>query len=134
MPKIEVSNGELLDKYAILHIKSERISDKDKVVNVINEIKALNYEVCMLMTNSSTDDALDILYLELIAINEQLWDVEDILRSCECDGIESDDEVEEFVEHARSVYKLNDKRASIKKEINVLTKSTLVEEKSYEEY
>jgi hypothetical protein len=134
MPKVEVSNGELLDKCAILHIKSERIPDKDKLVNVRNEIEALSYEVDMLMTHNPTDAALDILYLQLVAINEQLWDVEDILRSCECDGIESDDEVEEFVEHARSVYKLNDERARIKREINILTESTLVEEKSYEEY
>jgi len=134
MPKIEVSNGELLDKYAILYIKSKRISDKDKLVNIQNEILALDYHVDMTMSDCQHDAQLDILYSQLVSTNEQLWDVEDILRTYERTGFDGKDDMGDFIRQARNVYKLNDERSKIKKEINILTGSKLVEEKSYEEY
>ena len=134
MPKIEVSNGELLDKYAILYIKSKRISDKDKLVNIQNEILALDYHVDMTMSDCQHDAQLDILYSQLVSTNERLWDVEDILRTYERTGFDGKDDMGDFIRQARNVYKLNDERSKIKKEINILTGSKLVEEKSYEEY
>jgi len=118
--KIEVSNGEIVDKYTILVIKNKRIKDEDKLRNINKELKSLERS----LKNISYDPA-DL--LDLISINEQLWDVEDKLRDMESDNTFD----ERFIELARSVYKLNDKRADIKKSINIYTGSLLVEEKSY---
>jgi predicted RNA-binding protein with EMAP domain len=118
--KIEVSNGEIVDKYTILVIKSERINDKDKLRNINKELKSL--ERTLRKMQFSPADLMD-----LISINDQLWIVEDKLREMESDNTFD----ERFIDLARSVYKLNDYRAEIKKRINISTGSLLVEEKSY---
>ena len=126
--KIEVSNGELLDKISILELKLLRIEDEEKLVNVRNEFETLNPLVVELFENHDSD--LQNHYLELAKINGQLWDIEDWIRDCEREKRFD----KEFVELARSVYITNDKRSEVKKLINILTGSGLVEEKSYKDY
>ena len=118
--KIEVSNGEIVDKYTILVIKSERIKDDDKLRNVNKELKSL--ERALKKISFSTTDLM-----ELLRVNKKLWEVEDSLREKEAGKYFNN----QFIDLARSVYKLNDKRADIKKRINISTGSLLVEEKSY---
>lgn len=124
--KIEVSNGEILDKFSILMIKSFRIEDEDKIRNIQKEIE----ELLPIVDKLTEEDEVYSKYLELIKVNEELWEVEDAIRELE----RGQDFGERFVELARLVYFTNDKRAWIKKEINSLTGSDLVEEKSYKEY
>ena len=128
--KIEVANGEIIDKHTILVIKSERISDVKKLADIHREIDALAEGVKFVY--NSIDDASSVhdLALKLKAINEQLWDVEDELRVFES----KQDFGEGFVNKARSVYFLNDERAALKRAVNVLTGSTIVEAKSYVDY
>ena len=126
--KIEISNGELLDKISILELKMLNITDKDKLVNINNEFNELNPFVHDLFDKYGPE--IQELYLNLSKINGQLWTIEDDIRECE----RSKDFSEKFVELARSVYITNDKRCDVKKEINILTESGLVEEKSYEKY
>ena len=126
--KVEISIGELLDKISILEIKLLNIKDKEKINNVYKELKALNPRFQDLTDEYGTK--LKNLYIKLSSINKSLWDIEDAIREKEADE-EFD---EEFVELARSVYITNDQRAAVKKEINLLTKSELVEEKSYSYY
>ena len=118
--QIEVSNGEIVDKFTILFIKKYKITDESKLKNINNEIDALGK--AMYLINPDVETCLN-----LKKINESLWDVEDELRLCEQQERFDD----YFITLARSVYKLNDERASIKKLINLSTGSTLVEEKSY---
>ena len=125
---VEISNGELLDKISILELKMLKIEDELKLANVHEEFETLNPLVCELFENY--DSELGELYLELAKINGQLWDIEDWIRDCEREKRFD----KEFVELARSVYITNDKRCELKKEINIYTKSGLVEEKSYKEY
>jgi len=125
---VEISNGELLDKISILELKMLKIEDELKLANVHEEFETLNPLVCELFENY--DSELGELYLELAKINGQLWDIEDWIRDCEREKRFD----KEFVELARSVYITNDKRCELKKEINIFTKSGLVEEKSYKEY
>jgi len=123
--KIEVSNGEILDKLTILHLKLAFISDKKKLVNVRKEADELN-PIATDMFQEYGKDLRD-LYEELAEINYKLWYIEDWVRDFErreCFG-------EDFVEIARSVYITNDKRSEVKKKINILTNSNLVEEKSH---
>lgn len=123
--KIEVSNGEILDKLTILHLKLAFISDKKKLVNVRKEADELN-PIATDMFQEYGKDLRD-LYEELAEINYKLWYIEDWIRDFEkreCFG-------EDFVEIARSVYITNDKRSAVKKKINILTNSNLVEEKSH---
>ena len=123
--KIEVSNGEILDKLTILHLKLAFISDKKKLVNVRKEADELN-PIATDMFQEYGKDLRD-LYEELAEINYKLWYIEDWVRDFErreCFG-------EDFVEVARSVYITNDKRSEVKKKINILTNSNLVEEKSH---
>ncbi len=123
----EVSAGELLDKISILEIKSRRIQNPDKLINIGKELAALKQvETEHELTKSSEAQSLVI---ELRAINEGLWDTEDALRDCERQA----DFGDRFVELARSVYLLNDKRSDAKRRINRLLGSTIVEEKSYGE-
>jgi hypothetical protein len=118
--KIEVSNGEIVDKQTILIIKKTEITDESKLKNIEAELTMIN--------NFISKIELDLQdYINLLNINRQLWDVEDELRLCEQQERFDD----YFITLARSVYKLNDERASIKKSINLSTGSTLVEEKSY---
>lgn len=126
--KIEISNGELLDKISILELKMLNITDEDKLVNINNEFNELNPFVHDLFDKYGPE--IQELYLNLSKINSQLWTIEDDIRECE----RSKDFSEKFVELARSVYITNDKRCDVKKEINILTESGLVEEKSYEKY
>lgn len=122
--KIEISNGELLDKLSILEIKLEKIQYPDKLVNIKSEyllIKPLGDSLLHLVEPQ---------YKSLVAVNRLLWEIEDTIRDLERNKSFGD----EFIETARKVYQFNDQRAEIKKEINRLTHSGLVEEKSYSGY
>jgi predicted nuclease with TOPRIM domain len=122
--KIEVSNGEIIDKLTIIQIKLERIKDKTKLENLKKE-----YEELVSVTSSiiSTSDPL---YRSLYEVNCELWDIEDRIRDLE----RKKDFGEDFIAVARSVYYKNDRRAELKREINIKTSSGLIEEKSYEKY
>lgn len=124
---VPVSFGELLDKISILQIKSERISDPAKLANIRAELSALE-KTWMVHPAGGRDIAG--LRIELKAINEQLWDIEDNIRLKD-QAKEFDDA---FVALARSVYQKNDQRARIKKDINLALGSVYVEEKSYKDY
>jgi len=124
--KIEVSIGEIADKYTILTIKSFEILDEQKQINIKKEWKYIN----SVIKESFPELATDPLTHRLLDINRQLWVVEDSLRDCE-----NDREFDKlFVFLARQVYRLNDQRADIKKQINIKYKSDIVEEKSYNAY
>jgi len=122
--KIEVSNGEIIDRLTILQIKIERISDDEKLRNLRKE-----YDDLVLLASSIISTA-DPLYKALYDVNCELWDIEDLIRDLE----RKKDFGEEFISTARMVYIRNDKRAEIKREINIRTSSDLIEEKSYEKY
>ncbi len=124
--KVEISNGELLDKFSILEIKMGNITDPSKIANVENEYRELSSDC----TNLLRDSAISTLYSELKLINQKLWVVEDDIRDCE----RSKDFGPQFVSLAREVYFTNDDRARVKKEINLASGSSLVEEKSYQDY
>ena len=125
--KVELAYGELLDKITILQIKSERISDENKLSNVNKELSLLN-DLWALDKKSSVDISEE--FSALKAINEKIWDIEDGIRDKE--RVKEFDQ--EFVELARSVYFSNDKRAEIKRAINLKLGSVLIEEKSYADY
>ena len=126
--KVEISNGELLDKITILELKLEKIKDKEKLVNIQKEFDELN-PLCNELFRIYGGE-LQVHYLALAEINGQLWDIEDWIRDCEREKRFD----KEFVELARSVYITNDKRCEVKKIINLMTSSGLVEEKSYKDY
>ena len=126
--KVEISNGELLDKISILELKLLKIEDEEKLINIKKEFYTLNPLVVKLF--ETYDGQLQNHYLELAKINGELWDIEDWIRDCEREKRFD----KEFVELARSVYITNDKRCEVKKLINLMTSSGLVEEKSYKEY
>jgi hypothetical protein len=123
--KVEISNGELLDKISILELKLLKIEDKEKLVNVQKEFDKLNPLVQKLFEKH--EGQLQNHYLELAKINGQLWDIENWIRECEQEKRFD----KEFVELARSVYITNDRRSEVKKIINILTQSDFIEEKSY---
>ena len=125
--KVELAYGELLDKITILQIKSERITDAEKVANVNKELNLLN-DLWAADAKSSADISSE--FKALKDINEKIWDIEDGIRDKERDK-EFD---EKFIELARSVYFSNDKRAEIKRAINMKLGSELIEEKSYSDY
>ena len=122
-----ISVGELIDKITILKIKQKKASDKQKLANINRELDELE-------TTWGKEKApeLDIsdLFEQLTQVNEALWDIEDDIRAKE--AVNAFDQ--EFIELARSVYKQNDHRAALKKEINVRSGSILVEEKLYQKY
>jgi len=122
--KIEVSNGEILDKLSVLQIKLERIKDEQKLKNIRKEYD----EILKAATSVMQQD--NPLYRALYEVNCELWDIEDHIRELE----RMKDFGHDFIETARSVYLKNDRRAEIKKEINIITSSGLTEEKSYERY
>ncbi|MDR3497654.1 MAG: DUF6165 family protein [Parvibaculum sp.] len=124
---IEVGPGELIDKITILVIKSERMSDPAKLANVRHELQVLE---AARRAHIPASAELQRLEAELKAVNEALWVIEDDIRQCEADK----DFGPKFVELARSVYKQNDRRAALKKDINLLTGSAIIEEKSYTEF
>ena len=127
--KIEVSNGELLDKLSILELKMVNITDTNKLVNIKKEFDEL-LPLAEELFESNGSELLQNYYLELASINGKLWDIEDDIRECE----KNQEFRNKFVELARAVYITNDKRCKVKKEINILTKSGFVEEKSYKDY
>lgn len=120
-----ISVGELVDKITILMIKQERIFNEDKLENVNKELAQLT-EILDTLTNEHFDNIAE-LFLQLKDINNQLWDIENYKRACE--QTQNFDLI--FIEAARNVYLKNDERARIKREINLLTGSSIVEEKSY---
>lgn len=124
--KVEISDGELLDKISILQIKLERISDENKLVNIRTEYEALTEVGAKLLQDGQVFD----LYNKVKEVNEILWDLEDDIRMKE----KTKTFDQEFIHLAREIYKTNDRRAEVKKEINLLTGSLFVEEKSYEQY
>ena len=125
--QVPVSVGEVLDKITILQIKLAHISDANKRVNIQNELDAL---LPLVAGDGFTTDEMQGLMAELKSVNETLWDIEDDIR--EKEAAKSFDA--EFIKLARAVYVTNDKRAEIKKQINLATGSALIEEKSYESY
>ena len=126
--KVEVSNGELLDKLSILELKLKNIKDDKKLINIKNEHGGLS-PLCNNLFNNYGNE-LRSLYAKLSEINAELWKIEDDIRECE----RNKDFGDEFVRLARAVYFTNDKRSDVKKSINLLTESGFVEEKSYEDY
>ena len=126
--KVEVSNGELLDKLSILELKLKNIKDDKKLINIKNEHGGLS-PLCNNLFNNYGNE-LRSLYAKLSEINSELWKIEDDIRECE----RNKDFGDEFVQLARAVYFTNDKRSDVKKSINLLTESGFVEEKSYEDY
>ena len=126
--KVEVSNGELLDKLSILELKLKNIKDDKKLINIKNEHFGLS-PLCNNLFNNYGNE-LRSLYAKLSEINAELWKIEDDIRECE----RNKDFGDEFVRLARAVYFTNDKRSDVKKSINLLTESGFVEEKSYEDY
>jgi len=124
---VPVSYGELIDKMTILEIKLEQISDASKRANVRAELDLLNAT-----WSSDAKSGIDIATprARLKSVNQTLWDIEDRIRIKEkVQAFDAD-----FIELARAVYYQNDDRAAIKREINQLLGSTLVEEKSYQDY
>ena len=124
---VEIAPGELIDKITILQIKMERIQDADKLQNVRIELDVL---ARARDDSVAPSEALDRMSADLKAVNESLWDIEDNIRNCERDQ----DFGPKFIELARSVYRCNDRRAALKRDINELLGSKLIEEKSYAEY
>lgn len=124
---VEVSPGELIDKITILEIKLERMTDPAKLGNVRVEWQTLTAARDAALSPSAR---LDALTAGLKAVNERLWVIEDDIRDCE----RAKDFGAKFVELARSVYISNDERARLKREINELLGSRLIEEKSYAAY
>jgi len=124
--KIETSDGDILDKISILELKQELIEDKNKLVNINRELNTLQ-ESCIKLINNTK---IKQLYRELKDTNRKLWEIENTIRIKE----KNQEFDHQFITLARSVYFTNDKRAEIKKQINTLTQSNFVEEKSYEKY
>ena len=124
---IPISPGELLDKITILQIKSERIADPAKVANVRTELEMLDK---VWRQAVDEDDAIAALTAELKSINEALWEIEDDIRDEERNRRFG----ERFIELARAVYVTNDERANAKKKVNLHLNSSIVEEKSYQDY
>lgn len=131
----EISIGELIDKLTILEIKSERISDIEKLKNINREKLILsaclsNVNISLEANRNKHTKELQELYQQLKKINEIIWDIEDQIRDCE----RRKDFGKEFIQLARGVYLNNDERAAIKRKINQLLNSEVIEEKSYTEY
>jgi len=130
--EIPISIGEAIDRLTILKIKVSQIKNHDKLVNIRNDHELLEKAIYKYYPEApifplKVDSHI---FGELYKVNKELWDVEDKLRVLE----RGKDFGSEFIELARSVYYLNDKRAEVKKRINIEYKSQLIEEKSYEAY
>jgi hypothetical protein len=126
-PRIPISWGELLDKITILEIKSERLNAPSSLANVRHELQLLS-EIAERVIEQ--EGKLLPLKRALKAVNERLWDIEDQIRAKEADRVFD----REFIELARSVYRNNDERGRLKRQINLLLNSELVEEKQYTKY
>ncbi len=125
--RVEIAPGELIDKITILEIKVERITDAGQRVNVLAELATLGDARAAAIP---PDGEVGRLAAELKAVNAALWDIEDDIRACDRGG----DFGPGFVELARAVYRNNDRRAELKRAINLRLGSRLVEEKSYKPY
>lgn len=121
--KIEVSNGEIVDKLTILEIKREKCYDSSKLSNIEKE---LNYLKTVVLSLNVPEDLIN----SLREVNRKLWDIEDNIRIFENRFVFDDD----FISLARLVYYTNDKRFEIKSKINQITKSNFKEEKILPEY
>jgi len=123
-----ISVGELFDKISILEIKLERLDDPAKLSNVRHELGLLK----QIGAASGIDftDEVKAAISTLKSVNSAIWEAEDQIRDCERKRIFGD----EFLQTARSIYRLNDARANAKRELNLLTSSSVVEEKSYSPY
>jgi hypothetical protein len=126
VPMVALSWGEVVDKITILEIKQQRLSSAEAIDNVRRELAALN----KIVADSAVPEGLAPLKLALKAINEKLWDIENKIRAKEAARTFD----HQFIELARSVYVNNDERAKLKREINKLLKSELIEEKQYTSY
>jgi hypothetical protein len=124
---VPVSWGEVIDKITILEIKARRLSDEAKLANVRKELALLREVRDRAFSGHA---ALADLSRRLAAVNEKLWDIEDDIRDCE----RRRDFGPRFVQLARAVYVTNDERAMLKRRVNELLGSALVEEKSYAAY
>jgi len=124
----EISVGELFDKITILKIKTQKIQDSEKLTNIKNDLNFLNNQASNI--NVKDKESLNKNINKLQSINEELWDIENYKRECEANK----DFGEKFIELSRDVHFKNDIRAQIKKEINLLTDSIIVEEKEYSKY
>jgi hypothetical protein len=124
----EISVGELFDKITILKIKTQKIQDSEKLTNIKHELNFLNNQASNI--NVKDQESLNKNINKLQSINEELWDIENYKRECEANK----DFGEKFIELSRDVHFKNDIRAQIKKEINLLTDSIIVEEKEYSKY
>jgi len=125
--RIPVSAGELVDKITILEIKSARIADSAKRVNVRAELALLRG---VRDAQIPASGEMRVLAATLKAINEELWEIEDSIRECERAG----DFGPRFIVLARAVYRTNDRRAAAKRRIDAALGSKIVEEKSYATY
>ena len=125
--RVPVSPGEVLDKITILEIKSERMSDPEKVANVRVELSLLQETWSQAVAE---DDVIRELHAQLKEINEGLWEIEDDIRDKE--RVKEFDA--RFIELARSVYFTNDRRSEVKKKLNLHLGSQIIEEKSYQDY
>ncbi|HEY3637401.1 MAG TPA: DUF6165 family protein [Rhizomicrobium sp.] len=123
-PQIPVSWGELIDKITILEIKSEKIHGEGALANIRNELDLLHHSASPVL---ATNEPVLHLKMKLRTINEMLWTIEDSIREKEAAG----DFGAEFVALARSVYKHNDERAALKRNINEALPCGIAEEKSY---
>lgn len=123
--KIEISNGELVDKVAILSIKLEKIASENKRANVLKEYRLLIPKMAEIGITTDSE-----VFRRLKQVNLKLWEIEDTIRKKEAEGVFD----KEFIQLARSVYFENDRRSRIKHQINLQTRSNLIEEKEYVEY
>ena len=124
----EISVGELFDKITILNIKLKKINDPEKLKNIKTELEVLIEQSNKIILDNK--EALNKNVQKLQEINEKLWDIENIKRECEANK----DFGENFIKISRDVHFKNDIRASIKKEINLLSDSKITEEKEYSKY
>ena len=124
----EISVGELFDKITILNIKIKKIVDQQKLKNILKELNTLNEQAIKIDIPYKL--LLDEQVKKLQSINEELWDIENFKRECEANK----DFGENFIKLSRDVHFKNDIRAEIKKEINLLSNSIIVEEKEYSKY
>ena len=129
--EVPVSIGELFDKLSILQIKKEKITDKKMLDLISEELSLLSKSISLIIDNNKgRENEIFLLMDKLKLINQELWDIEENKRDCERKKIFDDN----FIELSRSVYKKNDKRAELKKEINLKFESKIVEVKSHEKY
>jgi hypothetical protein len=126
-PLIPISWGELIDKITILEIKQTHIKSPIALANIYKELSYLNEIV---ENSTGVAELISDLKQQLLDVNKRLWQVEDDIRDKE---LKQDFDIG-FIELARRVYRLNDERAKLKKSINQVLNSELVEEKSYKDF